>query len=474
MDHNDILNQEFLKRHSMDYNDVFNQEFRKRLSYIDELTKGDTKTSASPSPYDNAYKELASLDGDSTQYDPVYDAIKNLEKGGTDYEAVYKAMSDIGGDEVTKFDAVYDVIRKDQKDKGLVPTAPTPTVSENVSSAMQLLQELMKKQYADPYGQQLNKLIEDWNNREDFSYDLNADPLYLMARDNAVKEGNLAMRDTMGRASGMTGGYGNSYAQAVGQQAFDAYLQELNSQAPNYMNAAYQRYQDEASKELQEIALLQAQRDDDYAKWKDAYSREFSNISQMFDSEEAATKSLMDMINAENENNKWLTETIINAAAKGLDYDPETGISKATTMKTSLTNDEFDKAVQFYREGGSSELNAYIENLVSGGLDPDFAVKIKNQIKSANTDSIGAALDPYQGKNIPTILSLQNGLWSVDEENAGGVNWGGGINKNRKYINPFTGKSVSYKELKKMLMDEGLDESGADTYIKTYLYQNKK
>ena len=40
------------------------------------------------------------------------------------------------------------------------------------------------------------------------------------------------MRDTMGQAAGLTGGYGSSYAQSVGQQQYDAYLRRLADVLP--------------------------------------------------------------------------------------------------------------------------------------------------------------------------------------------------------------------------------------------------
>lgn len=69
-------------------------------------------------------------------------------------------------------------------------------------------------------------------NREDFSFDLNNNALYNQYKDFYTKQGNLAMMDTIGQASAMTGGYGNSYAAAAGQQAYQQNLDKLGEMVP--------------------------------------------------------------------------------------------------------------------------------------------------------------------------------------------------------------------------------------------------
>ena len=49
----------------------------------------------------------------------------------------------------------------------------------------------------------------------------------------------------MGQAAAMTGGYGNSYAQSVGQQAYNAQLDKLNDVIPELYQLAYDKYANE-------------------------------------------------------------------------------------------------------------------------------------------------------------------------------------------------------------------------------------
>lgn len=84
-----------------------------------------------------------------------------------------------------------------------------------------------------------------WKNRPDFSYDVNGDALYQQYKDQYINQGRLAMMDTMGQAAAMTGGYGNSYAATVGNQAYQGYLQKLNEVVPDLYNMAYNMYLNE-------------------------------------------------------------------------------------------------------------------------------------------------------------------------------------------------------------------------------------
>lgn len=89
-----------------------------------------------------------------------------------------------------------------------------------------------------------DEALQAYLDREDFQYDVNADALYQQYKDRYTELGKAAMEDTMGQASALTGGYGSSYAQNVGQQAYHSYLKELNDVIPELYQLAYDRYQD--------------------------------------------------------------------------------------------------------------------------------------------------------------------------------------------------------------------------------------
>ena len=99
--------------------------------------------------------------------------------------------------------------------------------------------------YGGAYDKQINDLYNQYSNRGDFSYDVNEDALYQQYKDQYTRNAQRSMKDTMGQATSLTGGYGSSYAQNVGQQAYDRTMQELNDKVPELEQLAYGRWTDQ-------------------------------------------------------------------------------------------------------------------------------------------------------------------------------------------------------------------------------------
>ena len=123
--------------------------------------------------------------------------------------------------------------------------------------------------YRDEARQKQSALYEQIAARGPFQYDPGADPLYGVTRDRYVQQGRMAMKDTMGQAASLTGGYGSSYGQAVGQQQYDASLQGLAELIPELYQTAYERYQDQGAALQKQYELLGRQADLDYDRYRD-------------------------------------------------------------------------------------------------------------------------------------------------------------------------------------------------------------
>lgn len=147
------------------------------------------------------------------------------------------------------------------------------------SDAVQKAEDLLNQQIANKPGeyqsqweQQLKDTLDKIMNRPDFSYDPNGDALYQQYKDQYTAQGKMAMMDTMGQAQAMTGGYGNSYAQSVGQQAYQGYLQEMNGMIPELYQLAMNKYQMDIDALNNQYALLQQQENMDYGRYQDLYN----------------------------------------------------------------------------------------------------------------------------------------------------------------------------------------------------------
>ena len=123
--------------------------------------------------------------------------------------------------------------------------------------------------YTSQWQASLNDTLNKILNREKFNYDLNGDALYQQYKNQHVNLGQQAMMDTMGQAQSMTGGYGNSYAQGAGQQAYHGYLQQLNDKVPELYQLALNQYNREGEDLYNQYGLYADREALDYGRYRD-------------------------------------------------------------------------------------------------------------------------------------------------------------------------------------------------------------
>lgn len=129
--------------------------------------------------------------------------------------------------------------------------------------------ESKRPQYAGTYEDRLKAVYDKIDSRGPFRYDAEKDPLYNLAKDRYTRLGKLAMRDTMGKAAALTGGYASSYGQQVGQQAYDAQLQNLDAVVPELYQLAYNAYRGEGSALGEQAASLASRQKEEYSRYRD-------------------------------------------------------------------------------------------------------------------------------------------------------------------------------------------------------------
>jgi hypothetical protein len=91
-----------------------------------------------------------------------------------------------------------------------------------------------------------------------FRYNADEDPLYRQLADRYAQMGRQASRNVQGQAAALTGGYGNSYAAQVGNQAYQQYLTALNDQLPSLQANAQTAWANEYDQLLQLYQMMQA------------------------------------------------------------------------------------------------------------------------------------------------------------------------------------------------------------------------
>lgn len=129
-----------------------------------------------------------------------------------------------------------DTIEKEQagEERARTQVLRAQETGTKYESTMETLRQAEQElpSFSGSYDDEIGRLYDRIINREGFRYDMNSDPLYMSYRDRYAREGRLAMKNTMGQAAALTGGYGSSYSQAVGQEQYGAYLEKLGNVMP--------------------------------------------------------------------------------------------------------------------------------------------------------------------------------------------------------------------------------------------------
>ena len=159
--------------------------------------------------------------------------------------------------------------------------------SDRVNDYMDRLDELEGNKpgkFESKYEDKINSLVDQILNGEKFEYtseDLANDSLYQLYRENFMRQGNQAMRDTMGAAAGLTGGYGSTYAAAAGQQAFDNKLAGLNDMALEFADRAYAKYLDEIKNKYNQMDMITGLDDRDYGIYRDTVADYYNDLQYL-------------------------------------------------------------------------------------------------------------------------------------------------------------------------------------------------
>ena len=372
-------------------------------------------------------------------------------------------------------------------------TAPTYKESDTVKQAQAALNTQLANKpgaYQSQWQTQLNDTIDKILNREKFSYDLNGDALYQQYKDKYIQQGKMAMGDAIGQASAMTGGYGNSYAQSVGQQAYQAQLNNLNDIVPELYQMAYDKYNQEGQDLYNQYSMLGTQEEQDYGRYRDEMSdwlTERDYLANRYDAErDYDYNKFVDDRNfgynqfTDNRNfgygeyrdamsdyqwqeaydyqkdrdkvadEQWEQEYALNALKGGYTVDKSgntEGGTKVGGTLTPITTSDNDipegivtKVQNFTTEKGQADYLA--DEVNKGNITEDQAVELLNQ---------------------HGVTDLTSRRWEMVDD--GGINWLGiGIDADAKVRDEY-GKTYTLAELRKELK-KTMSTKEANAYIK--------
>lgn len=229
-------------------------------------------------------------------------------------------------------------------------------------------------EYQSQWDGELTELYNRIANRKPFSYDIGTDPVYQQYREQYQRQGRLAMQDTMGQAAALTGGYGSTYGEQVGQQAYNAYLQNLNDVVPDLYNAAYNRYRDEGTELYNQYGLLSDRENQAYSRYRDTVNDYYSDLSDARSAYDSAYSrdynQWSDQLSywsqkAANENSAYLQQLAAQSRASGGSGGGSGGSSKSKETTTQSGKGYIDNT---YNKGGAGGVQSKTYDQLKRGM----------------------------------------------------------------------------------------------------------
>ena len=175
---------------------------------------------------------------------------------------------------------------------------PEEKIRSDFDDTMQALRqaESILPDFTSSYDGVISRLYDEIVSRPAFQYDPLGDPLYRNYRTQMITEGNRAMRDTAGEASALTGGYGSTYAQSLGQQQYAQYLERLGRVMPELYEAAYKRYRDEGEDLWTQFSAARGLADSEVGRKQDRFTMAADLEKQRYERGEKQYQKLLSLI----------------------------------------------------------------------------------------------------------------------------------------------------------------------------------
>lgn len=315
--------------------------------------------------------------------------------------------------------------------------------SDRVNNYADRLEDLENNKPGDfvsKYDSQIDSIVNNILNREEFDpnsvYDTD---LYKNYREQYMQQGNKAMRDTIGNISGMTGGYGSTYATAAGQQAYDGYLSQLGDKTMDIYDRVYQQYLNEGQELYNQLGMVNNQDNIDYSRYRDtvgdyyndlnyyagrydsSYAQDFGEYQYGQDAqrwaEEYAYQKTQDALAQSN----WQTQFDYQKQQDALDYALKqqqlaasrsrggSGGGKNTSTNGKLTEEEAEQYLDIIRNSkGVAAANKEYAYLAKNGLIENNVMS-EEMVKAAQNNNMKNLGYNYSDENkLKYALSMMN------------------------------------------------------------------
>ena len=224
--------------------------------------------------------------------------------------------------------------------------------------------------YQSRFEEKLQELYDQIAGREAFSYDPEEDEAYRRYAKLYAAKGAAAMEDTLGKAASLTGGYGSSYAQSAGQQAYNGYLQELAALVPELRQAALAEYRQEGQALADQYSMLSQREKNDYARYQNEradWQKLLAAAQDEYESADSGDRKLYQTLLG-HFSDKAEQERKLSASGARL-TDSGDGTSGGESL-SSTAADSLQRAVQNYLKRGNGDLAQSLASRYTARMTP--------------------------------------------------------------------------------------------------------
>ena len=224
--------------------------------------------------------------------------------------------------------------------------------------------------YQSRFEEKLQELYDQIAGREAFDYDPEEDEAYRRYAKLYAAKGAAAMEDTLGKAASLTGGYGSSYAQSAGQQAYNGYLQELAALVPELRQAALAEYRQEGQALADQYSMLSQREKNDYARYQNEradWQKLLAAAQDEYESADSGDRKLYQTLLG-HFSDKAEQERKLSASGARL-TDSGDGTSGGESL-SSTAADSLQRAVQNYLKRGNGDLAQSLASRYTARMTP--------------------------------------------------------------------------------------------------------
>lgn len=263
--------------------------------------------------------------------------------------------------------------------------------------------------YQSQWTEQIDKIWNDYQNRGPFEFNVNEDALYQQYRDHYIRDGQIAMEDTLGQASALTGGYDNSYAQSVGQQTYNRYLEGLNDIVPELYAMALDRYTQQGNDMLAQYGLLMDRENQDYGRYQDAMSLARSQVDAMLSIGKRPSQDLIDQSGLSKEYVDAILSQFAGSSGGGNGGGGSSGSGRGTGKDTAPKKTDDEDTEGEWPSGINTDRN---QNGLKGSAWDYTLNNLDRLLASGNTQKASDYMNQVVGQMNESQFNLAMDKWN--------------------------------------------------------------